>query len=72
MESKEMIPVKENINSSIVELLEKQNYVKPYVNIYETDSEFVLAANMPGVSRSDLNVKVEKDSLIMFGKIENE
>ena len=70
MESKEMIPVKENINSSIVELLEKQNYVKPYVNIYETDSEFVLAANMPGVSRSDLNVKVEKDSLIMFGKIE--
>ena len=70
MDNNEMIPVKENINDSIVGLLEKQNYIKPYVNIYETDSDFVLVANMPGVSRSDLKVKVEKDSLIMFGKID--
>ncbi len=65
-----MIPVKENINNSIDELLEKQNYVSPYVNIYETDDKFVLVANMPGVLRDDLKVKVEKDSLIMFGKID--
>jgi HSP20 family protein len=70
MDNNEMIPVKENINDLISGLLEKQNYVKPYVNIYETDSDFVLVANMPGVSRSDLKVKVEKDSLIMFGKID--
>ncbi len=65
-----MIPVKENINNSIDELLETQNYVSPYVNIYETEDEFVLVANMPGVLRDDLKVKVEKDSLIMFGKID--
>ena len=65
-----MIPVKENINNSIDELLEKQNYVSPYVNIYETKDEFVLVANMPGVLRDDLKVKVENDSLIMFGKID--
>jgi HSP20 family protein len=70
MENKEMIPVKENINNSIDELLEKQNYVSPYVNIYETDNEFVLVANMPGVLRDDLKVKVDKDSLVMFGKID--
>jgi HSP20 family protein len=70
MENKEMIPVRENINNSIDELLEKQNYVSPYVNIYETDNEFVLVANMPGVLRDDLKVKVDKDSLIMFGKID--
>jgi HSP20 family protein len=70
MDNKELIPVKENINNSIDELLEKQNYVSPYVNIYETDNEFVLVANMPGVLRDDLKVKVEKDSLIMFGKID--
>ena len=65
-----MIPVKENINNSIDDLLEKQNYVSPYVNIYETNDEFVLVANMPGVLRDDLKVKVEKDSLTMFGKID--
>ena len=70
MENKEMIPVKENINNSIDELLEKQNYVSPYVNIYETDNEFVLVANMPGLLRDDLKVKVENDSLTMFGKID--
>ena len=70
MENKEMIPVKENINNSIDELLEKQNYISPHVNIYETNDEFVLVANMPGVLRDDLKVKVGKDSLTMFGKID--
>ena len=70
MENKEMIPVKENINNSIDELLEKQNYISPRVNIYETNDEFVLVANMAGVLRDDLKVKVEKDSLTMFGKID--
>ena len=70
MENKELIPVKENISNSIDELLVKQNYVSPHVNIYETDNEFVLVANMPGVLRDDLKVKVENDSLVMFGKID--
>jgi len=70
MENKEMIPVKENINNSIDDLLEKQNYVSPYVNIYETNDEFVLVVNLPGVLRDDLKVKVEKDSLTIFGKID--
>ena len=70
MENKEMVPVKENINNSIDELIEKQKYVSPFVNIYETDDEFVLIANMPGLLRDDLKVKVEEDSLIMFGKID--
>jgi len=70
MENKEMVPIKENINNSIDELIEKQKYVSPFVNIYETDDEFVLIANMPGLLRDDLKVKVEEDSLIMFGKID--
>ena len=65
-----MVPIKENINNSIDELIEKQKYVSPFVNIYETDDEFVLIANMPGLLRDDLKVKVEEDSLIMFGKID--
>jgi HSP20 family protein len=70
MENKEMIPVKEEKNNLIEELLETQNYVSPLVNIYETDNEFVLSADIPGVVRKDVKVKVEKDLLIMFGRID--
>lgn len=70
MENKEMIPVKEEKNNLIEELLETQNYVSPLVNICETDNEFVLSADMPGVVRKDVKVKVEKDLLIMFGQID--
>lgn len=70
MENKEMIPVKEEKNNLIEELLETQNYVSPLVNIYETDDEFILSADMPGVVRKDVKVKVEKDLLIMFGQID--
>ena len=70
MENKEMIPVKEEKNNLIEELLETQNYISPLVNIYETDDEFVLSADMPGVVRKDVKVKVENDLLIMFGQID--
>ncbi len=70
MENKEMIPVKEEKNNLIEELLETQNYVSPLVKIYETDNEFVLSADMPGVVRKDVKVKVEKDLLILFGQID--
>ena len=64
-----MIPVKEEKNNFIEELLETQNCISPRVNIYETDDEFVLSADMPGVVRKDVKVKVEKDLLILFGQI---
>ena len=70
MENKEMIPVKEEKNNLIEELLETQNYISPLVNIYETDDEFVLSADMPGVVRKDVKVKVENNLLIMFGRID--
>ena len=70
MENKEMIPVKEEKNNLIEELLETQNYISPLVNIYETDDEFVLSADMPGMDRKDVKVKVENDLLIMFGRID--
>jgi HSP20 family protein len=70
MENKEIIPVKKERNNLIKELLETQNYVSPLVNIYETDNEFILSADMPGVVRKNVNVKVENDSLIMLGQID--
>lgn len=72
MNNKENIPVKVKGNSSIEELLETQNYNSPLVNIYETDDEFVLTAFMPGVERDKVKVRVEDDSLVMFGQINYE
>ncbi len=72
MNNTENIPVKVKDNSSLEELLEKQNYISPLVNIYETDDEFVLTANMPGVVRDNVKVRVEDDKLIMFGTIQYE
>ena len=72
MNNSENIPVKVKGNSSVEELLETQNYISPLVNIYETDDEFVLTANMPGVVRDNVKVRVEGDALIMFGAIQYE
>ena len=72
MNNSENIPVKVKANNSIEELLRTQNYISPLVNIYETDDEFVLTANMPGVVRDNVKVRVENDTLIMFGAIQYE
>ncbi len=41
----------------------------PLVDIYETNDDFILIANMPGVSREDVKLKVENHTLIIFGKV---
>ena len=65
-----MVPVKEKGTSQIEEILETQNHIAPLVNIYETDDEFILYANMPGVERNKVKVKIDGNSLIMFGQID--
>ena len=68
-ESKEIIAVKALNNNSIDELLRKENNILPSSDIYENDDEYILVANMPGVSRSEIQVKVIDESLIVFGRI---
>ena len=72
MENKEIVPVREKGTNKIEELLETQNYISPFVNIYENDNEFILTANMPGVLRNDIKVRLESNSLVMFGQIDYE
>ena len=68
----EIVPVKDMENISIEELLNSQNYISPEVNIYENENEFVLGADMPGVSRDKIKVKINSDSLLLFGQIDYE
>ncbi|MDZ7624808.1 MAG: Hsp20/alpha crystallin family protein [Ignavibacteriaceae bacterium] len=68
-DSKEIIAVKAFNNYSIEEILRTQNNVSPSSDIYENADEYILVANMPGVARSEVQVKVIEESLILFGRI---
>lgn len=67
--NKDLISVKETEHASIDHILENEAHVAPLTDIYETDDEFVLVANMPGVSRENIHLKLEDTSLLIFGKI---
>jgi len=69
-DNKEIIAVKALNNYSIEEILRSQNNISPASDIYENNDEYILVANMPGVPRSEVQVKVIEDSLIVFGKID--
>ncbi|NWG28251.1 MAG: Hsp20/alpha crystallin family protein [Ignavibacteriaceae bacterium] len=71
-ENKEIIAVRDINNYSIEEILRTENNILPSTDIYENADEFVMITNMPGVSRSEVKVKVIDDSLIVFGKINYE
>ncbi len=40
----------------------------PFVDIYENQDEILLMADMPGVGKDDLQVRVEKDVLYLEGR----
>jgi len=49
--------------------IKRKNYARPAVDIYATDSEMVVLADMPGVQKGDLEITLEKDELIIQGKV---
>jgi len=55
-----------------LDILESQRSVAPLVDIYETDNDFVLVANLPGVSKENIHLKLEENALSIFGKIKYE
>ena len=68
-DNKETVDVKEQGTVSLEEIFEKETVFAPFVNIYETNDDFVLVANMPGVSKEDVKLKLEEGALSIFGKI---
>jgi HSP20 family protein len=68
-ENKELIAVNESGNQNWENILEKERSIAPVVDIYESTDEFYLVANMPGVTRDNVKVKLEEESLVIFGKL---
>jgi HSP20 family protein len=58
--------------SSWEDMLEREAGAAPLVDIYETNDDFVLVANMPGVNRENVKLKMEENALSIFGKIDYE
>ena len=51
------------------EAMEKESWVAPLVDIYETNDDYYLVANMPGVAKEDVKVKLEEGDLIIMGRV---
>ena len=66
-----MAEVKEAVKNKIDwnEALEKEAWISPMINIYETDEDYHLEAFMPGVDKDSIKIKYEDGSLIIMGKI---
>jgi len=67
-ETKELTKVEEK--GSWEEALEKESWVAPLIDIYETRNEYFLVANMAGVNKEDVKVKIEDGNLVIMGRID--
>ena len=67
-DNKDIVTVKDK-EQNWEEVLETESVVAPFVDVYETDDDFHLVANMPGVTRDDVKLKMEEGSLSILGKV---
>jgi len=69
MTDKKEIAIKRKAQTKEAEETDSREYYTPPVDIYETDDGLVLKADMPGVSKDGLDIKVEKDVLTIRGTV---
>jgi HSP20 family protein len=55
--------------TSNMETTRNAQFFTPRVDIFETDSELLLSADMPGVASNDIDLRYEQGELILQGKI---
>lgn len=54
---------------SIIEQIKDEPFVNPFVSVYEDDNNYFLTANMPGVQKDNIQIKIDKNDLIIVAKI---
>jgi len=70
MEDRELVKVEESKTTNWDEALENESWIAPVVDIFETEDDFTLIANMPGVKKENVKIKIEDGSLLIMGKVE--
>ncbi|MGK9368931.1 Hsp20/alpha crystallin family protein [Melioribacter sp. Ez-97] len=68
-ETKDVMEVQSQTQKSWEEALERESWVAPLVDIYETDNDYYLNAYLPGVTKENLKIKLEDEHLIIMGRI---
>ncbi|AFN75649.1 heat shock protein Hsp20 [Melioribacter roseus P3M-2] len=68
-ETKDVMEVQSQTRKSWEEALERESWVAPLVDIYETDNDYYLNAYLPGVTKDNLKIKLEDEHLIIMGRI---
>ncbi|MDH4128322.1 MAG: Hsp20/alpha crystallin family protein [Spirochaetota bacterium] len=56
-------------NSELKKESEYKKHIIPDVDTFETDNDFILKADMPGVGKDDLEVLLEEDTLSIKGEV---
>ncbi|MGD8779778.1 MAG: Hsp20/alpha crystallin family protein [Ignavibacteria bacterium] len=54
------------------EALENELWINPVVDIFETEHEFYLLAQLPGVEKNNMKIKLEDGNLLIMGRINYE
>lgn len=72
-EKKELqVKEKQSIDKASGEPIRKGLYFTPQVDIYETDSAITLEADMPGVSRENVDIDLREGVLTVTGSVDFE
>jgi HSP20 family protein len=58
-----------NKEGKSIETTRGANYFTPRVDIFETDNELTLYADVPGVSAEDVDLRFERGELILQGRV---
>jgi len=70
MAEKNMTIHKDTVPTGREELWANKNYLRPSVDIFETEEALTLVADMPGVDREHLDINLEKGILTLKGTAE--
>lgn len=50
------------------QVVEQERWDSPLVDVYENDDEFLLSADLPGVSTDSLRIDVDSEELLIEGR----
>ena len=66
--------VNELMNTSLKEVVkeDKQSCARPLTNVIDHEDQYELQLALPGVSKSDIEMNVDKDQLVIKGNIESD
>ncbi|MCB2154155.1 Hsp20/alpha crystallin family protein [bacterium] len=68
MAEKTIPETRQSVEAETAETRERGRYLVPPVDIYETEHELVVVADMPGVAKEDVNVHVDDGILTLEGR----